>query len=339
MFVIRAATVQDAEQIYEVATHLDTVNLPADRARIATLIERSLASFAETVPTEQREFVFVLHDQKAGRVVGTSMIHAQHGTKKSPHVYFQVLKDERYSQTIDGYFVHECLRIAYDYHGPTEIGGLILLPTYRGQRLGKLLSLVRFMFIAIHRHVFRDQVLSELLPPLEDNGSSVLWQHLGRRFTGLSYQEADQLSSTNKEFIRALFPHSLIYTSLFPKHVREVVGKVGKGTLGVEAMLRGIGFRYANQIDPFDGGPHFIANTDDITIVKQTRRATVATPASQAPIASAQRAILASSTGDPHSFVATMGDVEICGATVTVGTAEQDALGVSPGDSIWMVGL
>jgi arginine N-succinyltransferase len=32
-------------------------------------------------------------------------------------------------------------------------------------------------------------------------------------------------------------------------------------------MLRRIGFEYAGQIDPFDGGPHFAARTDEITLV------------------------------------------------------------------------
>ena len=94
----------------------------------------------------------------------------------------------------------------------------------------------------MHRAIFRDRVISELLPPLEPDGSSRLWNHFGRRFTGLSYSDADLLSKETKEFIRALFPHGLIYTSLFPEEVREVIGVVGPETKGVEKMLRRIGF-------------------------------------------------------------------------------------------------
>ena len=42
-------------------------------------------------------------------------------------------------------------------------------------------------------------------------------------------------------------------------------------------MLRRIGFEYAEQIDPFDGGPHFVANTDDITIVRDAAEVEVRT--------------------------------------------------------------
>lgn len=273
MFLIRESFEEDVDQILEVAHHLDTVNLPADRGHIERILARSAASFSETIPTAQREYLFVLEDVEKRRAIGTSMIHAQHGTRRSPHVFLQVLKEERYSETLDRYLVHECLRLAYNYDGPSEIGGLILLPEYRRhpESLGKLLSYARFLFIAMHRILFRDQVISELMPPLEPDGTSRLWNHFGKNFTGLTYGEADLLSKDNKEFIRALFPHSLIYTSLFPEEVRQVIGVVGPDTRGVEKMLRRIGFEYAHQIDPFDGGPHFIAETDRVTLVRDAR--------------------------------------------------------------------
>ncbi len=278
MFRIRQSSRQDVEQILAVAEHLDTVNLPADRRHIERILELSEASFAATIPAVEREYLFVLEDLAKHRVIGTSMIHAQHGTKRAPHIFFRVENDERYSYTLDRYFVHRTLRIGYNYSGPTEIGGLILLPEYRGnpESLGKLLSYTRFLFIRMHREVFRDHVLSELLPPLEPDGTSKLWEHLGRHFTGLSYQEADLLSKDNKEFIHALFPDDPIHCELLPADVREVIGQVGPDTRGVEKMLRRIGFEYAGQIDPFDGGPHFVAVTDQIPLVRDAAQVPLA---------------------------------------------------------------
>jgi arginine N-succinyltransferase len=247
MFVMRDAAAADVDQILAVADHLDSVNLPAERPHIERIVALAERSFAADVPPSEREYLFVLEDTEARRIVGTSIIHAQHGTRRSPHVFLHVLKEERYSETLDRYMVHEALQIGYNYDGPTEIGGLILLPEYRGNpaALGRLLSYTRFLFMAMHREVFRDEVISELLPPLEADGTSRLWEHFGRRFTGLSYREADLLSKDNKEFIRALFPHELVYIALFPDHVQEVIGQVGPETKGVEKMLRRIGFEYA----------------------------------------------------------------------------------------------
>lgn len=339
MFVIRESFREDADQVLAVAEHLDSVNLPADAASIADILELSERSFSSEASVQDREYLFVLEDSDAGRIVGTSMIHAQHGTKRSPHVYFQVLKEERYSTTLDRYMVHQALRLGFNYDGPTEIGGLILLPEYRGHResLGKLLSYVRFLFLAMHRELFRDRVISELMPPLEADGTSKLWKHLGKRFTGLTYHEADHLSKHNKEFIWALFPHGMIFTSLFPEDVRAAIGKVGPETQGVQRILERIGFTYANQIDPFDGGPHFVARTDDITLIRGSRR----THCTHIDAADTSRpwAILATESDTPGKRFRAVGARVIPGADDSVGVpeAQRELLGVRAGDELWMV--
>jgi arginine N-succinyltransferase len=278
VFVIRDARAADLDGLQAVARHLDSVNLPDDRERLRGLISASEESFAGRSDVADRRFLFVLTDATSEPVLGTSMIFAQHGSRRSPHVYFDMLDEERYSATLDRHFVHRILRIGYNYKGLTEIGGLVLLPELRRHhdRLGMLLSYVRFLYLATHRSIFRDEVLSELMPPLEPDGTSRLWEALGRKFTGLSYQEADRLSHENKEFIRALFPEEPIYATLLPPEVQSVIGQVGPETRGVEAMLRRIGFEFAQRIDPFDGGPHFHARVDDVTLVRQTRRLRVA---------------------------------------------------------------
>jgi arginine N-succinyltransferase len=74
---------------------------------------------------------------------------------------------------------------------------------------------------------------------------------------------------------------------LLPPHVQERIGQVGAETRGVEKMLREIGFSYAHRIDPFDGGPHFQARTDDITLCRATRTARVVDAASTSAAAPA----------------------------------------------------
>jgi arginine N-succinyltransferase len=340
MFLIRESFHQDVDQILEVAKHLDTVNLPADRGHIERIVDRSARSFTGELPPFERELLFVLEDRAANRIIGTSIIHAQHGTRRSPHVFFRLTQDERYSETLDRYMVHHCLQLGYNYDGPTEIGGLILLPEYRGhaESLGKTLSYSRFLFIAMHREIFRDQVISELLPPLEEDGTSRLWKHLGRVFTGLTYQEADLLSKDNKEFIRALFPHTPIYTALFPASVREVIAKVGPETVGVEKILRRIGFEPAGTIDPFDGGPHFIAETDRITVVANSVPATVT--AVETADSGRPRAIVAISRPAPPRFraVATR-IVPSDGDRVGLPETARALLEVTEGDRAWMTPL
>ena len=119
-------------------------------------------------------------------------------------------------------------------------------------------------------------MLAELLPPLMPDGRSVLWEAVGKKFTGLTYSEADKLSRQNKEFIKELFPSSDIFVTLFPERVQKVVGQVGPQTQGVQRMLERIGFRYVERVDPFDGGPHFECRTSEVTLIRKFRTARVA---------------------------------------------------------------
>lgn len=273
-FEIRAAARSDEQQLFELATYLDSVNLPADRAAIARLLDTSERSFRREVEPALREHVFVLCDRDTSRIVGTSMIIAQLGRRDAPYIYFDVREEERYSRTLDRHFRHAVLSIGYSYDGPTEIGGLVVHPDFRtaSSKLGTLASYVRFVYLAAFRDQFRSRILAELLPPLEPDGTSRLWEAIGRHFTGLTYREADRLSKQNKEFIRGLFPDGDIYVSLLAHEAQAVIGQVGPQTRGVEKLLRRIGFRYWNRVDPFDGGPHFVAELEEISLVRQTRR-------------------------------------------------------------------
>lgn len=274
-FEIRALLPGDEAQLHRVAKHLNSVNLPNDERRIEEIVELSYRSFAGLIPSKaEREYVFVLIDNESDHIIGTSMILAQLGRRGAPYIYFDVIDEEKYSATADKHFHHTILKIGYSYQGPTEIGGLVMDPAYRksSERLGTMISYVRFLYIAAHRDLFRDEIVAELLPPLESDGTSHLWEALGRKFTEMSYAEADLLSKNNKEFIKGLFPEGVIYATLLPKDAQEVIGKVGTQTKGVEKLLRRIGFRYAHRVDPFDGGPHFSATPEEIAPVVQTRR-------------------------------------------------------------------
>src|SRR5690242_3270298 len=101
----------------------------------------------------------------------------------------------------------------------------------------------------------------------------------------MSYQQADRISQSNKEFIRSLFPQDPLYMCLLPAPVRQLIGTVGTETKSVEKMLRAIGFQYAKRIDPFDGGPHFVAKVSEISLLKLLGRARLGEgePAANAP--------------------------------------------------------
>ena len=324
-FEIRAAVLGDEEQLLYVARHLNSVNLPNDRDSIHEIVSLSHKSFTGEIKDPRlRQYVFVLIDRVKEQIVGTSMIVSQLGRRGAPYIYFDVIDEERYSATIDRHFYHTLLRIGYSYDGPTEIGGLVIMPDYRraSDRLGTFISYVRFLFLAAHRAWFQTEVLAELMPPLEPDGTSHLWEALGRRFTGLSYAEADRLSKKNKEFIKGLFPEGVIHATLMSEDAQKVIGKTGLQTRGVEKLLKRIGFRYAHRVDPFDGGPHFTARMDEISLIANTRRTKADRPFT--PLVSDTKAIVAIEATEAPFFRAMLGPVR-----------DEGARGIAVDDEIW----
>ena len=275
MYLIRDVQRPDLPGLKKLASELDTVNLPNDERELGSIADKSARSFDGRIREPfAREYLFVMEDLAKGRVVGSSLIIAQHGTRDAPHIFFDVYEKEHYSSSVDKHFRHRVLSIGYNFDGPTEIGGLVVDPQYRGQgKPGKQLSYVRFLYVAMHRPRFRDRILVELLPRLEEDGRSPLWEALGRKFTGLSYQEADRLSRENKEFIQQLFPPGEIYATIFSQKIQDAIGEVGPESSGARNMLTRIGFRYDERIDPFDGGPHYSAPTELIEPIRRFRRA------------------------------------------------------------------
>ncbi|MBC7835660.1 MAG: arginine N-succinyltransferase [Phycisphaerales bacterium] len=234
---------------------------------------RSVETGIAAVTSRSDLFMFVLEDVDSGGVLGTSQIIAHMGGPGAPNVSLHLSTKEMFSTSLQFGTKHVVAKLVLDESGPTEIGGLILQPSYRGHKLklGRFLSLVRFHAMGLYRPLFSDRVLAEMMAPITLDGRSTLWEYLGRRFINLSYTEADRFCQYSKEFMTSLLPREEIYLTLLPPEARAVVGQVGPETVPARRMLEKLGFAYLDKIDPFDGGPHLEAKTDEITIVRNTR--------------------------------------------------------------------
>ncbi|MHC5001676.1 MAG: arginine N-succinyltransferase [Planctomycetota bacterium] len=281
MFVIRQAAVEDTSTLLKLAKMVHFINLPADPDIINSKIVRSRGSFAGSVQqARDRQFMFVLEDTETGNVVGTSSIMSSVSWPGHPHVFLIVRRRQMYSEDLQAGQVHVTLQLGADESGPSEIGGLILGPSYRGhkERLGALLSLVRFHYVGLHRDWFADRVIAEMMGALTPDSRNLLWEYLGRRFINLDYAEADRFSQGSKEFITSLFPKEELYASLLPAVARKLIGHVGPETEPAKAMLGRLGFSYNGHIDPFDGGPYLEAELAGIPLVTATRVTTLTEP-------------------------------------------------------------
>lgn len=301
MFQIRSARIDDAEVLLKLAKMVHFVNLPADRGIILDKIQRSRQGFARAAAGEfsgsadpatgsaaqgRSEgrgttgasqglargpmFMFVLEDTESPGPLGTCQILAGMGGPDSPMLELHLEERELYSTSLKYGTKHTVARVRLDASGPTELGGLILQPSFRGHpmKLGRFLSFVRFHFIGLHRRAFADELLAEMMGRVTPDGQNLFWDYFGRRFIPLSYQEADRLCQHTREFMISLLPKGDIYVSLLQPEARAVMAEVGPETVPARRMLEKLGFRFTNCIDPFDGGPNLRARTDDVPLVR-----------------------------------------------------------------------
>lgn len=274
MFLIRQAGPADFSGLFPLARLLDSYNLPADQGYIRELLACSQLSFAGQLPKARARYLFVLEDPSRRRVVGCSLIVAKHGTPGRPHLWFAQERIVKYSRTLRVRKTHPVLRMGWTENGPTEVGGLVLLPGYRRHPLhcGLQISAVRFLYMAIHPERFEREVLIEYRGAMGRGNRSTFWESVGRLFTGLSYKRADRLSVTNKEFIRNLLPTEPIYCALLPGPVQRAIGAIHPSAQRAAGLAARMGFRRIPQVEPFDGGPYYSAAAKEIRPVGWTQK-------------------------------------------------------------------
>ncbi|GAB4545628.1 MAG: hypothetical protein Tsb0013_03670 [Phycisphaerales bacterium] len=375
--VIRQVEPTHEGELLEIARTVHFINLPPFADAIAKMVSASSDCFAQVLasPTpgegddrSARRYMFVLErespDHEGKRVIGTSGITAGMGNARHPNLSYQLVRVRRRSEDlakqdpdlhatgldyVTGEVEHIVAQLYRDTASPTELGGLIVRKEYRGRRHGapdlpgrptpgRLLSFVRFHFIARYRAWFSDVMLAEMLAYLETyNDGNPFWRRFMRNFINLPYEKADRLSTRKREFMYRLLPDR-VYMSLMPDDVVWNLGRVDRETERARRLLQEVGFRYTHRIDPFDAGPHLEAWTSEVSLVRDTMRDTVVRTAPRAELSHGAPAIL-SRDGSLERFLAAAGSVVQEDGGVVVDAESADALGVSVGDTIWRTPL
>jgi arginine N-succinyltransferase len=332
MLIVRPVRLEDLERLVELAelARYGLTSLPKDKELLRKRIVKSLHSFQEMPDRPGGElYFFVLEDLESGTVAGTALIVSKLGGFE-PFYAYRIQTSIHESETLQVRKEIQTLNLVAEHSGPSEIGGLFIVPEYRKHGSGRLLSLFRFLFMAERAAQFEPLVIAEMRGVVDDNGYSPFWEAIGRHFFDVDYYKADLLSVMDKRFIADLMPRCPIYVPLLPQEAREVIGKVHEETKPALKMLQDEGFKISDMVDIFEAGPIVHFRLNDIRIVKESRRSVVEEITSD-PVESVPYIII--TTGD--DFRACIGTVEVResgGARVKVETAQ--ALGVNVGDTI-----
>ena len=332
MMLIRPVTTADHEALVELASlaGVGLTTLPKDRDLLAKRIKKSVASFHSAPERPGGEsYLFVAQDTDSGRVVGACGITSKVGGFQ-PFWAYKIESVLFESKQINVRKEVPILKLYEEHDGPCEIGSLFLHSDYRRNGNGRLLQLVRFLFIAEHPERFEPTIVSEIRGVLDENGHSPFWDALGRHFFDIDFAEADRLSVVNKTFIAELMPRHPIYIPLLPPAAQAVIGKPHREAPRAVQNLQREGFAFSNMVDIFDAGPVLSCARDDVRTVRASRRGTVAAVVNEEFPAAPH---LIGTTGD--DFRATAGPLEVRrdeGLVITARSAA--ALEIGVGDTV-----
>jgi len=273
MLVIRSIAASDLDALIDLATQVGSgmTTLKPDRKMLGDRVECAVASFAETIPPEVRDYMFVLEDTSNGRLAGICAIKGAVGLTE-PFYNYRIGTLVHSSRELNVFTRMETLYLSNDLTGATELCSLFLQPDYRsGGYNGKWLSKSRFLFIAQFQQLFTEKIIAEMRGYLLEDGTSPFYEGLGRHFFKMDFNHVDGLTAIGKKsFIAELMPRQPLYVEYLPDSAREVIGQVHRSTLPARKLLEQEGMHYDGYVDIFDAGPVLQGRVSDLRSVRDS---------------------------------------------------------------------
>jgi arginine N-succinyltransferase len=308
MIFIRPAQNCDLDSLHNISlvTGSGMSSMPSDLDSWKSKISTSIASFSKDVHSPEGEIYFmVMEDSVTQTVVGTTAIYAGVGLDQPFYSY------------------------------KVSIGSLFLHPEYRKNGNGRFLSRSRFLMLADFPTRFGEPIIAELRGWQDEQGQSPFWEHLGRKFFGLGFENADFMSSVKgKQFIADLMPRHPIYADILPDDAQNVIGKAHNSSAPALRLLEKEGFRKSGYVDIFDGGPTVQCQSQNIKTTRDARTATLKTILTDTPFgAEDNKYILSNQQADNYRLVC---DHALLQDETTISLSETAAkiLDVTPGDLV-----
>lgn len=278
MQVIRPIRQSDFTALKEISVEAGHgfTSLPQCDEQLTTRIQHAETAVGETQqPNKDGSYLFVLEDTETKTILGTTGIEACVG-HDSPLYHYRIGQNRLSSKLLGVNRTVNTLSVCNDYHGASEICTLFLRKAFRNGSAGRLLSKIRFLFMAQHPQRFSSTVIAEMRGVSDEQGQSPFWQWLQEHFFTIDFATAVHLVGTGeKHFIAELMPAYPIYLSLLSKEAQAVVGHPHSSTVPALRLLQQEGFQHKGYVDLFDAGPTVEAQLHDIVSVKNSLLAKV----------------------------------------------------------------
>ncbi|AKU23581.1 arginine N-succinyltransferase [Massilia sp. MB5] len=341
MLVVRAINASDLDALYGLASQVGTgmTTLKPDMKMLGDRLAIACASFAETIPPEERDYMFVMEDTTSGRLAGVCAIKGAVGLTE-PFYNYRIGTLVHSSRELDVFTRMETLYLSNDLTGSSELCSLFLHPDYRSGNTGRLLSKCRFLFIAQFPHLFTKRLIAEMRGYQAPDGSSPFYEGLGRHFFKMDFHHVDDLTALGKKsFIAELMPRQPLYVAYLPQDAQDVVGEVHEATKPARRLLEQEGMYFEGYVDIFDAGPVLQARTSELRAMRDSELASVEIDSDATHACAPNPEPMLVSNTVLKDFRMILSDASPVNGKIDLSAADQKLLGVKAGDTVRTLSL
>lgn len=273
MFFIRPLCPEDGEALWLLAnqTGLGFTSLQPNKDKVDEKLDWTVKSFNQDSSINGKLYMFAIEDSETRKMVGVSALKSAVGANDIWY-NFRILTEIKTNSSFNITIKKKMLQLVNDHSECSELCTLFLLPEYRKQYNGHLLSKSRMLFLSIFKELFHTKVIAEMRGKIDEKGVSPFWESLGRHFFDMDFSVASQAVLEGKKFVAELLPNHPVYLDFLSKEAREAIGKVHDQTVPALKLLKRENMKFSNCIDILDGGPLLEAETTNLRIFRDAKR-------------------------------------------------------------------
>jgi arginine N-succinyltransferase len=337
MIILRPAQLSDLGQIERLAQASGPMvcTLPAQRSLLLKKIERSIASFAHDVwlPGEESYF-FVLEEITTGQILGTAAINALAGFEEP----FYALRNEIFIHSSRALRIHNrihALSLTHDLSDHSQLCSFYVVPAIRDTVYPQLLTLGRLLYMSAHPSRFAEEWMAVLPGIADDKGHAPFWEHVGRKFFGMDYNQVEYYNGTKeKSFIAELMPHHPLYVPLLAEAAQEVMGQVHHDAELQCRLLAEQGFEADRYVEIFDAGPILCVKSNGVGTAQHRTPVPLSDRVCEV---AAGMCLIATET--PLGFCAVVAEANVTEGGWQLTQEVRDALAMSADAKVWCMPL
>jgi len=275
MIILRPAALGDISSLERLAQDSGPMvsTLPAKRSYLLNRVEQSICSFEQDVDSAGEEsYLFVLEETLTGQILGTGGVEALAGN----HAPFYSFRNDIKIHSSRELNVHSrihALTLNHDLSDHSQLCSFYVVPALADSLYPSLITLGRLLFMSIFPMRFANEWMAVLPGIADETGRAPFWEHVGRKFFGIDYNQVEYYYGTRKKtFIAEMMPYHPLYVPLIDEEAQAVMGLVHKDAELQCSLLSDQGFEADKYVEIFDAGPILTAQRNALSLCQKVQQ-------------------------------------------------------------------